>query len=95
MKVYLIQVTEEELNSIFALRDGFSYTKESPYTDDLKNVDNLMQRQYPILDLNQLTKTCRDLLDSGQMTRDAFVKILEWKRGINQTHQTTEQSETE
>lgn len=79
-----IKVTEEEINSIWALRDGFTLDKNSPYRQDLENVDALFNREMPGVDMDELMKLCRTLMESGEMTRDAFKKIRAWKQDTSE-----------
>lgn len=84
MKFLQLNVTEEELNSIWAIRDGFTLAKDSPYQQDLKNVDALLNRDTQEFDTSELMKLCRTLMDSGEMTPDAFKKIRAWNKDFSE-----------
>ena len=84
-KIFSIQTTSEELDSIIAILDSVEGTtsKNSVYYNDVINVNRVLHRQSAnelLIDTSSLLHLCHDLLEDQKMTCEAFKKIRSFIR---------------
>ena len=72
-----IQITDDELSAIFHILDATRnhFPKDSPYYNDVRSVDNFLNRGGQVVNLVEIMKLSRKLLEDGQLSNDGFVQI--------------------
>lgn len=86
MKIYTVQVTEDELIAIGLCQDSVQSSGSKAYKEDVQNVENFLIRCRTdgfLLDPKALLKLCWELIDRGDLTSDGFKAIRELVKEIS------------
>lgn len=77
MKIYHIQATEEEMESIHAIMDAFrgNLGKNSVYQQDIKNVKRFLTYNDNFFNTSDLLHLCHELIERNELSVDGFRAI--------------------